>query len=88
MEDKYGFMIYSVKWRRHICDGIDETFKDYKTDWILNVEDAIKMKNELEEKAKTDKSYVFIRLIEEFVVCTKDEIDNISHKTIPLIEIY
>ena len=86
MEDKLGFMIYSVRWRLHTRDGSTEIFNECHTDWTLNIEDAIKWKNELEEKAKTDKSYVYIRFIEEFVVCTKDEIDNISSKTFSLIE--
>ena len=86
MEDKLGIMIYRVRWRLHTRDGLTEIFNDFHTDWTFNIEDAIKWKNELEEKAKTDKSYVYIRLTEEFVVCTKDEIDNISSKAFPLIE--
>ena len=79
-----GLIIYRVSWEVYDDEGCYETLYG---DWVFSLETAQKMRNNLMEVKKRQKNLIHINDIEQdFVTCSKEEVENLVNKMFPLIE--
>ena len=74
---KLGFVIYRVSWEVYDNEGCYEVFY---TDWNLDKKTAVSHKRELLELSKVRKDIHVNKIEQEFVSCTKKEIQELVNK--------
>ena len=77
-EKKLGFMIYRVSWEVYDDEGC---YEEFYTDWHLDKEAVVSHRKELLELSKVRKDIHVNDIQEEFVSCTKEEIQELVNKT-------
>ena len=82
-EKKLGFMIYRVSWEVYDDEGCYEVFY---TDWSLDKKTTMSQQMELLELSKVRKDIHVGKIEQEYVVCSKEEVENLVNKIFPLIE--
>ena len=76
-EKKLGFVIYRVSWEVYDDEGCYEVFY---TDWSLDKKTTMSHQMELLELSKVRKDIHVNDIQEEFVSCTKEEIQELVNK--------
>lgn len=74
---KLGFVIYRVSWEKYNDEGCYDVFY---TDWHLDKTTVISHQKELLELSKVRKDIHVNDIQEEFVSCTKEEIQELVNK--------
>lgn len=82
-EKKLGFRIYQLSWSRYNSKGECMVFY---TDWTVDKKHVKSQQMELLNLARVDKGVSVGDIIEEFVVCTRDELVGLTDKVFPLKE--
>ena len=82
-EKKLGFVIYRVSWEVYDNEGCYEVFY---TDWHLDKKTTMSQQMELLELSKVRKDIHVNDIEQEFVVCSREEVENLANKIFPLIE--
>ena len=77
VERKLGFVIYRVSWEVYDDEGCYEVFY---TEWTLDKKTAVSHQKELLELSKVRKDIHVNDIQEEFVSCTKEEIQELVNK--------
>lgn len=77
VERKLGFMIYRVSWEKYDDKGC---YKVCYTDWHLNKKTVVSHQKELLELSKVRKDINVNDIQEEFVSCTKEQIQELVNK--------
>lgn len=76
-KNKLGFMIYRVSWEvydKKCC------YKEFYTDWSLDKKTTMSQQMELLELSKVRKDIHVKDIQEEFVSCTKEQIQELVNK--------
>ena len=76
-EKKLGFMIYRVSWEVYDDECCYEVFY---TDWHLDKKTIMSQQMELLELSKVRKDILVNEIEQEFVSCTKEEIQELINK--------
>ena len=82
-KEKLGFMIYQISWSQYDDKGCCNIFY---TDWTVDIKQVKSQQMELLNLARVDKGVSVGDIIEEFVVCTRDELIGLTEKAFPLKE--
>jgi hypothetical protein len=82
-KNELGFMIYRVSWEIYDDEGCYEVFY---TDWHLDKKATMLQQMELLELSKVRKDIHVNEIEQEFVVCSREEVENLANKIFPLIE--
>lgn len=83
-EKKLGFMIYRVSWE--VYDDDKGCYEVFYTDWHLDKKTTMSQQMELLKLSQVRKDIHINDIEEEFVVCLKEDIENLVNKMFPLTE--